>query len=100
MNELVPRTLQGLADRWAGPLSFRLIVQPAIASLIGIRAGINDARHHRPAYFWGAITNPTDRIDLLKKGWKDIGRIFIIALVVDAIYQIIVLKTVYFVDVF
>lgn len=38
----------GLTRRFGGPMSFRLILQPAMATFFAIRDGIKDARLGRP----------------------------------------------------
>lgn len=76
-------------------MNFRLLLQPAVAILLAIRAGLADARQRRPAFLWGAVTNPAYRLELLREGWKDVSKVFILAVVLDAIYQFIVLRWVY-----
>ena len=36
-----------------------------------------------------------DRKDLLREGWKDVGKIFVIAVALDAICQLIVFRWLY-----
>jgi len=76
-------------------MHFRLILQPTVAILLAIRAGLADFRLGRPAFLWAAITNPAYRPELLREGWKDVGKVFILASVLDAIYQFIVNRWVY-----
>ena len=40
-------------------------------------------------------SNPPDRHDMLKEAWKRIGKVFILAMVLDAVYQLIELHFVY-----
>ena len=95
MEEFFTRVGQDLLARLSGPLQFRLLLQPAMAALFAARAGIHDAQEKRPAYFWSIFTNSTQRKQLLKEGWKAIGKVFTIALIVDAVYQFIVLRWFY-----
>jgi hypothetical protein len=76
-------------------MNFRLIVQPTVAIVLAIRAGLSDARQGRPAFLWAAITNPAYRPELLRQGWKDVGKVFILAVVLDVIYQLAVHHGVY-----
>src|SRR6476620_2061399 len=76
-----------IGERWTGPMSFRLIMQPIMAALFAIRVGINDAREGRQPYLRAIITDKAERYNLLHEGWKSIGRIFLIAVVMDLIYQ-------------
>jgi hypothetical protein len=76
-------------------MSFRLILQPAMALFYGIRDGLKDARSGRPAYLWTVFTNPAERGYLLHEGWKAMIRVFIFGLIMDAIYQFLVLRWFY-----
>jgi hypothetical protein len=42
MGEIFKRLWENLIGRSAGPLNFRLLIQPTVAILIAIRAGLND----------------------------------------------------------
>jgi len=76
-------------------MSIRLVVQPIVAGLLAIRSGLKDAREGRPAFLWAAVTNPDYRPELLRQGWKDVGKVFVLAIVLDAIHQLIVHRGVY-----
>ena len=91
-SELIADGWQNFTERSGGPMHLRFILQPATASLLAIRAGWQDARAGRPAFLWTVFTDPSARGELLHAGWKDIGKVFVIACVLDAIYQFIVFK--------
>ena len=76
-------------------MTFRLILQPAMAALLAFRAGLKDAREGRPAYLWSALTDEGQRVALLREGWSSIARVFLLAVVMDIIYQFIVQRWVY-----
>ena len=84
-----------LGGRIGGPMTFRLILQPTIATLVALRAGLKDAREGRPAYFWTLLTGRGQRIALLREGWRAIFKIFILAVIMDVIYELIVLGWIY-----
>jgi hypothetical protein len=84
------RMVENLIGRLDGPMHFRLFLQPATALFFGIRDGLKDAREGKPAYFWTIFSNPAQAKELLKSGFKSVTRVVIFALVMDAIYQIIV----------
>ena len=90
--EILNRGVEQLLGRASGPLHFRLVVMPTVVTILAIRAGLRDAREGRPAFVWEIITNPTDRRRRLLAGWKDITRIFIVAIVLDTVYQLVVLR--------
>jgi hypothetical protein len=77
------------------PLAFRLILQPSVAVIFAISAGLRDARAGRPAYFWAVLMDLDHRKDLLREGWKDVGKIFVVAMVLDVICQLIVFRWLY-----
>jgi len=95
MDNVLIRVGTQLLARVSGPMKFRLVLQPAMAAFFAIRAGLADAKAGRPPYFWGLLFHPGRRISMLKDGWKSVGRVFILALVLDAVYQIIVIRFVY-----
>lgn len=95
MEEILTRVWGNLIGRVHGPLTFRLILQPAVAVFLAIRAGIKDARGDSPIYFWALFTHPAQRRQLLRDGWKSVGRVFILAIVIDAVYQFIVFRWFY-----
>ena len=95
MDEIWMRFVENMNDRVTGPMKFRLLLQPAMAAFFAIRSGLLDARMGKPPYFWSLVTDPAHRIDMLKDGWKSVGKVFLIALLLDVIYQVMVLKFVY-----
>jgi hypothetical protein len=95
MDDLWSRITSQLIARVSGPLKFRLVLQPAMAAFFAIRSGLADARAGKPPYFWALLWDPAHRGDMLKDGWKHIGKVFVLALVLDVVYQIIVLHFVY-----
>ena len=95
MDELLARFLGNLHDRVSGPMSFRLVLQPAMAAFFAIRAGLQDGRTGRPPYLWAILTDPAHRRDLLHEGWKAIAKVFVMAVVIDAIYQFVQLRWFY-----
>jgi len=98
ISEAVSRAVEQLLGRASGPLHFRLLMQPVVAGILAIRAGRKDAREGKPPFFWSLVTQPEARKQQLRSGWKDIGKLFIIALVLDTIYQVIALHTVHVVQ--
>jgi hypothetical protein len=76
-------------------MKFRLVLQPAMAVFFAIRCGLADAKCGNPPYFWALLWDRGQRSYMIKDGWKHIGRIFILALLMDIVYQIIELRFVY-----
>jgi hypothetical protein len=89
MDHTVARIAHNLVARVTGPMKFRLLLQPVMATFFAIRDGLADARASKPPYFWGLFTGQRERRPMLKNGWKSIGKVFVLATVLDVIYQLI-----------
>jgi hypothetical protein len=95
MDELLARVFNDLLARVSGPMSFRLVLQPAMAIILATRAGLHDARTGQPAYFWTILTDPADRRGLLREGWTAVAKVFLAAVLIDVVYQFVVHRSVY-----
>lgn len=95
MEEIWMRIVENLGDRVSGPMKFRLLLQPAMAIIFAVIAGLQDARLGKPPYFWSLLSDPAHRNEMLRDGWKSVGKVFLLAMVLDVIYQIIVERFVY-----
>jgi hypothetical protein len=93
-GDMIAQGWENFTERGSGPMSLRFILQPTLASLLAIRAGVKDARAGRPPFIWAALTDPAARGELVRSGWKDMSKMFVMAAVLDAIYQVIVHKRV------
>ena len=89
----------GLAELWqeitsrpSGRMAFRFYLQPLMAMFLATRDGLRDARAGRPAYFWALFTDHGHRRALMREGWLAVRKVFILALVLDTIYQLLVLR--------
>ncbi len=92
MTEIWPRIIENLGDRLVGPMSFRFILQPVMAAIFAVVSGLQDARLGRPPFLWSVLTVPADRASLIREGWTRIGKVFLVAIVLDLIYQVMVLE--------
>jgi hypothetical protein len=95
MEDIWMRIVENMADRVSGPMRFRLVLQPVMASIFAILAGLKDAKAGKPAYGWALVTDSAHRADMLRDGWKSVGKIFVLALVLDVAYQVVVQRFVY-----
>ena len=95
IDDFISRIVEDVVGRVSGPMKFRLILQPMMAAIFAVRAGLKDAKEGRPAYFWAIFTEPAQRRELIKEGWKAVGKIFIIAIIIDVVYQYIVFRWFY-----
>ena len=89
MSDLFSTIATGFFARLDGPLHFRFFMQPLMAIALAIRDGSRDAREGRRPWAWKLVHVPEQRRRLIADSWKGIGRIFILAIVLDVIYQLI-----------
>jgi hypothetical protein len=95
MENILQRIYENLFGRLDGPLHFRFIIQPLMAVIFAVIDGIKDAKAGKPAYFWAIASKPDQRKELLKDGFKHFGKIFLIAIILDIVYQFKVFHRVY-----
>ncbi len=96
--ENLGRLWRDILDRPGGPMTFRFILQPAMAIIAALRDGIKDARTGRRPYVWALIhgvRDPQGRSGRLWEGIVSTARIIILGVVMDVIYQWRVLDTFY-----
>ncbi len=92
MMDVLSEFWRDIAARPSGPLAFRFYLQPSMATLLALRDGFRDYRNNRPAYFWALFSHSAHRAELLRDAWKSVGKVFIIACLLDVIYQLVVLR--------
>jgi hypothetical protein len=95
ITEPLQRIWENLLARPSGPLALRFLLQPAVSTVLAIRDGIKDAREGRSPYFWTVLSNPAERRSRLSEGVKATGKVVVLAVILDAAYQIIKLGTFY-----
>ena len=95
MEDIWQRFIGNLIGRFDGPMHLRLIVQPLMATILAIIGGIKDAKLGKPPFLWGVVSQPEHRKEFLRDAWKHAGRIFLLAIVLELIYQPYVLHTFY-----
>jgi hypothetical protein len=95
VQDMFSRAWENLMARPSGPLAFRFIIQPTMAAILAIRDGVKDAQSSRSPYFWTVLMNPEERAERLREGVTATTKIIVLALLLDAIYQIKVLGTFY-----
>jgi hypothetical protein len=93
--EMIGRGWDNFLARPNGPLNLRFYVQPTMAGLLALRSGIQDAREGRQGYLWALLTNPGRRLQLLHEGWRGAMTPFLVAIVLDAVYQLMTVRFVY-----
>jgi hypothetical protein len=94
MEHFFNRVWDDLLGRIGGPLHLRVILQPVMASVLAIRAGLRKGREMKSSHCALAF-HSDERTNLLGSGMKDIAGVLVFALILDLIYQLIALHTVY-----
>ena len=95
MEDWINNFLEAVGIRHSGPMSFRLILQPIMSLIYATLAGVRDAKAGNPPFLSALITGKADRKQLLKELWKDVGKVFILAVIMEAIFEIIEFKTIH-----
>ena len=95
IQEILTRFWDQLIAQPSGPLAFRFYLQPAMAAFFAIRDGFKDARVGRPPFLRTMLSDPSQRGAYLREGLKRVSRVIVFALVMDAIYQFLVLRWFY-----
>lgn len=87
--EVRERIWLNLLDRPGGPMTFRFILQPVMATIAALYDGINDAKTGRSYYLWTILTDPAKRMGRLHEGLISTARVLLLGLCMDVIYQYI-----------
>jgi hypothetical protein len=95
IQEILTRFWDQLIAQPSGPLAFRLILQPVMATILAILDGLKDARAFRAPYLRTIVFDSSQRGAYIREGLKRVSRVIVFALVMDAIYQVIVLRRFY-----
>jgi hypothetical protein len=93
--DLLTRIYHDILGRSTGPLNFRLVVMPIVSSVLAVRAHRRDVRDGRTTALGAFINDPVERGRLFRSGLKDVGRVFLVAVVLDTTYQLLVFRWVY-----
>ncbi|MDN8614353.1 hypothetical protein [Variovorax ginsengisoli] len=93
--DFLTRTWADITSGRHAPLAFRFILQPAVAAFLAYRAGRRDALDGRPLYFLALVRDRAQRRALIREGWGHVSKVFIVAVVMDAIYQFVAMRWVY-----
>lgn len=93
--DMLTRGFRQLIERADGPLHFRLVVMPIMASLFAVLSDRRDAREGRPAPLGAFFKDRVERQRLLRLAVKDVWRVFAMALLMDTAYQLWVFKWLY-----
>jgi hypothetical protein len=93
--ESLDRLWNDILARPGGPMTFRFILQPAMAAIAAFRDGVDDARIGRAPYILSMLTGVEPRGARLWESVVATARILVLGVVMDSIYQGLVLRTFY-----
>src|SRR4030095_15804315 len=77
--------------RLTGPGRFRFVMQPVIATLLGIRSGRADARAGRRPYLYGGLFHRRLRAELVRSGFGTVANLLLMGILLDAVFQWVIL---------
>jgi hypothetical protein len=83
--------LEDIPKRLTGPGRFRFILQPLIATILGIRNGRADARAGRLPYLKGLLTDRAHRGELAREGFGTIANLLLMGILLDSVFQWLIL---------
>jgi len=84
-----------LPKRLFGPGRFRFLLQPAIATALGIAAGRADARAGRPPYLYALAFGGHSRAELVRSAVRSTANLLLMGILVDSVCQWLILGSSY-----
>jgi hypothetical protein len=87
--------LADLPKRLTGPGRFRFVLQPLLATLLGIRSGMADAAAGRPPYLLGLATDGQRRRELARDGFASVVNLVLMGVLLDSAFQWLILGASY-----
>jgi hypothetical protein len=83
--------LEDIPRRLTGPGRFRFVLQPLLATLLGIRSGLADARAGRPPYLTGVLFHRGLRRALVRTSLETVANLLLMGILLDAVFQFVIL---------
>jgi hypothetical protein len=88
MHDVWMRVMENFSHRIEGSMRFRFVLQPLMAMIFATIDGLKDAKAGKVPYLWSLFTQPQYLAAQLKHGWKSVGKVFVLAIVLDVIFQV------------
>ncbi len=92
---LSQRFLPDIVARFHGPGRLRFILQPAVATILGMRDGAKDARAGSSPYLWGFAFQAADRAALIRSALASVRNLVAVAILLDVIAQFLIFRIVH-----
>lgn len=83
--------LNDIPKRLTGPGRFRFVLQPLMATILGIRSGRADARLGHPPYLYGLAFHRDRRGELFRSALASVANLLLIGILLDSIFQWVIL---------
>jgi hypothetical protein len=87
--------LEELPRRFTGPGRLRFILQPIVATVLGIRGGFAAAKAANPPNLFGILFGAGNRRELLRSGAAAVRNLIAMAVILDLIFQLILYRSVH-----
>jgi hypothetical protein len=87
--------LVDLPKRLFGPGRFRFLLQPLVATTLGVAAGRADARAGRPPYLYALLLGSENRVRLLRSAVGGVANLLLAGILVDSVCQWLILGASY-----
>lgn len=88
MPDVLSRLWDNLVARPDGPLALRFYLQPLMSMSFAVMDGLRDVEERHPPFLWTMATERRQRSALLRDMWHSIGKIFMLAVILDVGYQL------------
>ncbi len=88
--EILQTIVERVIARVTGPLSMRFMLQPVMATLLGIRDGRLDAKAGNPPFVMEFLFHPADRKKALRSALKSLLMPIVLGSVLDAVAQYLI----------
>lgn len=85
--EIQKRFWSDIFERFGAPMQFRIFLQPAMALIAAIPDALRDVREGHSSFFWTAHGDTGIQRGRLREGLYATGRILLLGLSMDLIYQ-------------
>jgi len=82
---------EDIPKRLVGPGKFRFVLQPLLATILGILNGIADARTGKPPFLYGLFFKREFRGELARSSLENLANLMLMSILMDAVFQWIIL---------
>lgn len=87
--------LDDIPKRLTGPGRFRFILQPLLATILGIHSGLADVRAGRPPYLYGVLFHSELRRELIRETLATVTILVLMGILLDSLFQWLILGNSY-----